>query len=559
MVDESNEALRLLSLLENYDPRSKKDREKMVEDIRKAHVEAFRCTVDMDGNILLHEAVHILSRNRSPFHSNDSLLMTIIEKDPESAFKANNQDQLALHLVCERSDDYRGYNGDSPVIDLLLEINPNSVDQPDKKGRFPLHYAVRRLAEKYTKVSLRRIITPKAATAKDIDGHTPLHYVAKVKQTRRLDESILRLLRGILNASPGALQVKSNSDDLPIHHAAETGHLSVFEVLAERSAQGLVVRNGSGKLPMDIAVESKSADVMVYLVLHHEESLPHGADLSKPLSEYLSRWCWRKCDGADLSTLIAKMPTEDVGRALDQMLEQHYEVDDSVRETIAHVLGEVAKKPSTLESSEIAVANAKVEELQKHADELKQTPSHFEKQVDGQGTKRESSLEEEKSMGQEKQLKLKQTKYHQDQKMSPLPERFDLSGEALMKYEVARGFEQAFLNVRRNDDDIAALRVTAQSLNDQLLKMRTERSMAQNFLSILLTHPRPEEEHFIQVVQTLKAELAEIEAELLKASQKHQRTMQSSTRSIDNVDSPSNESIRKKVRVSLSPMSARDE
>lgn len=53
MADESNEALRLLSLLDNYYPSSrasnKKDSEEMIEVMCKAPIEAFRCMVDMDG------------------------------------------------------------------------------------------------------------------------------------------------------------------------------------------------------------------------------------------------------------------------------------------------------------------------------------------------------------------------------------------------------------------------------------------------------------------------------------------------------------------------------
>lgn len=237
------------------------------------------------GSILLHEAVRVLSRKRRyPFHPNCSFLMKIIEKDPESAFKANSHGQLALHLVCERSDEYRGHSSSLPVTDLLLDINPTSVDQPDKKGCFPLHCAVRGLAEKYTGVS-RRIITPKAAMAKDNDGHTPLHYVAKAAHTRDCDENIEELLRVILNASPGALHVKSNSGDLPIHYAAEAGHLPLFKILAERSSQGLAVRNGAGKLPMDIAAARSFRDYnrLIFYFKRPGPARLHGQNSNSPV------------------------------------------------------------------------------------------------------------------------------------------------------------------------------------------------------------------------------------------------------------------------------------
>lgn len=106
-------------------------------------------------------------------------------------------------------------------------------------------------------------------------------------------------------------------------------------------------------------------------------------------------------------------------------------------------------------------------------------------------------------------------------------------------------------------NDTNAMKVIAQSLDNRLTKMRTQRSVSQNFLSVLVAQEQPDQAFLVQVVQTLNSELAEIEDGILNANNGVKCTM-----SMDDVlDAGPSEGLttRKRPRVSLSPTLRRDE
>ena len=106
----------------------------------------------------------------------------LVELDGAEAFATPNaRGELPLHVVVQRSSDYRRPSGSkqqpSEVFKLYewcLTVNADAVSQPDGKGRLPLHLCVARNEGSVVKALLEQF--PDAAKMQDDDGKTPLHY-----------------------------------------------------------------------------------------------------------------------------------------------------------------------------------------------------------------------------------------------------------------------------------------------------------------------------------------------------------------------------------------------
>lgn len=154
----------------------------------------------------------------------------------------------------------------------------------------------------------------------------------------------------------------------------------------------------------------------------------------------------------------------------------------------------------------------------------------MENQV-GKGRETNENLEREDQVSDleyhvsnlENQLALEKTKCKD--KVSSLQAKLGQTEKLFDNYGEARGSEHMLLNDHLPSNDTNAMKVIAQSLDSRLTKMRAQRSVSQNFLSVLVAQEQPDQAFLVQVVQTLNSELAEIEDGILSANNRVQSTM----------------------------------
>jgi myosin heavy subunit len=377
----------------------------------------------------------------------------------------------------------------------------------------------------------------------------------------------------------------SNSGDLPIHYGAKNGELSRFRELVKRYPESLSVRNGAGKLPLETALDASSFSIAAYLVINHGATVPPGLNFSNLLANSM-----RLKERVELPKLISLTPSEQFPRALDVYLTEarlpayRKEMVFLALSEFMKKLGEQASTPTTTLDDEskqvIAAAKAEVEELKQTCSDLqnrnKEREAQLEKQItelsqkaseDAQSQSEQLEVEHEQQLEQlEKQIEEAQKAFSDLQEKASRQEELLALEKAKvssveMKQAQTEPLFQAYAEARRCEEkflsgnhlpNTSALTSIAQSLNDRLTKLGTQRSVSQRFLSLILAQDQPDEEDLIQVVKSLSSELADIENDLLLTNNDSAHVP--ATNVTDEVDTPS-EPAKKRARVSLSPSS----
>lgn len=402
MSNSSISARCLVTLLDQISE-GKLELSKMATAIREAPDAAFREKVDGDGNLLLHKAIRILRRGNQKTLMYLIILTEILRKDQDCARMTNGLGQLPLHLMC----DHGMFKSMEPIkykciIELLLKAYPDSTVASDNKGYVPLHHAVHDLQVKDNvwlkdPEIFKGIITEASSQAQDNEGWTPLHHFATVVPCKDL------VLIGDLlltAANTASLKVTCNRGDLPIHCSARAGSLLLFQRLVKMYPESLEVRNGSGKLPVEVA----TSHVKEFIVRFYGRTLPPSADLSESLA-----WCIFDNNEEEASMLMSRMPADHFPRALDQYLKK-LRIEVHRRKIISNAVGEFATKLiirqmplSTTwddESSkrELVAAKTEVEELKQNVKEITDRSSKLVKSFD-QEKARTATLEKQVNEG----------------------------------------------------------------------------------------------------------------------------------------------------------------
>eukprot|EP00964_Phaeocystis_antarctica_P077041 scaffold47726_cov53-Phaeocystis_antarctica.AAC.4 len=139
------------------------------------------------------------------------------------------------------------------VVLALLAAHPEGAKEKDENGNLPLHFAV---AYEASEAVVQALLAahPEGAKEKNTYGSLPLH---RAVEEQASDAVVLALLA----AHPeGAKEKSDQTSSLPLHaavavEASDAVVLALLEVYPLASLR----KDGSGRLPLDIALESGAA------------------------------------------------------------------------------------------------------------------------------------------------------------------------------------------------------------------------------------------------------------------------------------------------------------
>jgi Ankyrin repeats (many copies) len=177
-----------------------------------------------------------------------------------------------LHLAIMRQYPMQAF------VQFLVEQRPQLLNEMDKCGRLPVHYAV--YCEKPMEI-LRLLVeqNPKTLRRKDVEGSLPLHVCARRKPSYKSTPIAPQLekARYLLERHPAALADPDGKGNLPLHLAVLRGKasLELVRLLVEARAESARQKNGAGMLPLHVATLNRETplDVLYYLLLYDPESL----------------------------------------------------------------------------------------------------------------------------------------------------------------------------------------------------------------------------------------------------------------------------------------------
>ena len=154
--------------------------------------------------------------------------------DVATAEAKNADEQSLLHLAA--------HGGDLEIVATLLKHDLD-VDQVDRDGRTPLHFATMKTHRGAARLLLEH---GAAIDPTDHDGRTVVHLAA--------EKNDAQLLQLVLGRAP-RLDIADARGNTPLHHAAGWGRLENVRLLLAAGAQ-LGLRNALGQTALDIAEAS---------------------------------------------------------------------------------------------------------------------------------------------------------------------------------------------------------------------------------------------------------------------------------------------------------------
>ncbi|CAB0031723.1 unnamed protein product [Trichogramma brassicae] len=198
---------------------------------------------DIDGNTPLHVAIH---------KNHVNLIGFLLRKgaDPNSP---NKNGETPLHRICEA-------NIDDLTVEMIFKICDEKhhlmqVDAQDKRGKRPLHVAIKNGNIKLVEILMGRGADPNSATN---IGLTPLHYNCK----RDVDEDVtMKRFFEIGNNVNKPVQVdpRDKFSYTPLHWAMKRGHKSMVELLLRKGADPHST-NDKGETPLHIVCAKDGDD-----------------------------------------------------------------------------------------------------------------------------------------------------------------------------------------------------------------------------------------------------------------------------------------------------------
>jgi ankyrin repeat protein len=224
------------------------------------------------GDLPLHVVVRSCATGNVSNKSRIALLeliQVLIDVYPQAVLEPNNDGYLPLHVAC-RED-----TPDSDIIDMLLSAIPHSLGGLDcgtrKTCRLPLHEACSRNTQV---TSIERMVAryPDAAEFAGADGNMPLHSACAQTSLNQQCSCIDVLIA----ACPQALQVEDAKGNFPLHLACKGGaDPSVIRLLVQSDPEVANLQDSKGDLPLHIACRhhASSYDLVQTLLDAYPESV----------------------------------------------------------------------------------------------------------------------------------------------------------------------------------------------------------------------------------------------------------------------------------------------
>ncbi len=178
----------------------------------------------------------------------ENIIPLISKKSPEPEEHSYPSNEIITELLEDMAE------GDFTKTISHLRQYPQLVNQRDKYGAVPLHYAA-----DSGNISHCRFLIEKGASvnSRDNNGATPLHYAASKGHTRVTE---------LLLSSGAEVNAKTDTDDAtPLHCASVGGFTETADLLISRGAE-LDARKTDGQTPLHRAVYKGRFDIVNLLL-----------------------------------------------------------------------------------------------------------------------------------------------------------------------------------------------------------------------------------------------------------------------------------------------------
>lgn len=157
------------------------------------------------------------------------------------------------------------YNEDVELLKILIEVCPQAVCEPDRRGWRAVHYTALKGNPEVIKWVLEQ--HPKCCKVTTKSGSFALHFAAQNQQQSAIGEygDSLEMLSEVFNGNPGAISSPDDTGALPLHLAAKRGTLESVQFLCQTYPTAITVEDREGLLPMHYAAARND------LLLHKTE------------------------------------------------------------------------------------------------------------------------------------------------------------------------------------------------------------------------------------------------------------------------------------------------
>ena len=158
-----------------------------------------------------------------------------------------------------------GVDNHLEIASYLLEVEPDTIYELDRRGRTLLHlacmnskadlalvqYLYNKMPEAIHIVDNDRGGSSYGRTSGEVGGKLPIH---KLCDNNKMDEKAsLEILRFMLDIDPNFLQMRDIEGNLPMHEAAINMPTSFCKVMMDAYPESLKLANHRGKLPIHLA------------------------------------------------------------------------------------------------------------------------------------------------------------------------------------------------------------------------------------------------------------------------------------------------------------------
>ena len=182
-----------------------------------------------------------------------SHLRGIMDEDHKLSLVGKEYDVSVLSLAVAKSRPSLAF------VEAILSVRRDAVRVPDKDGALPLMYAAA-WNEDITVLMKLYDEFPGAVKEKDAFGYTPLHFACYA--------GTLDAVKFLLSKYPKAAKSTTTNGAIPLHACASNSRYSnpeMSRILVECYREGIFAVDSDGSLPLHVAAQFSSIEVIRYL------------------------------------------------------------------------------------------------------------------------------------------------------------------------------------------------------------------------------------------------------------------------------------------------------
>jgi hypothetical protein len=172
---------------------------------------------------------------------NSEIMSLLIQANPESCYEVNKKGKLPFQLAC--------YNRYVMMIDLLYQENPDAIHGLDYNGNTPLHDACKTF--NYEVIQRLLSLLPGLNTVRNFKEQLPIHRLFSLipKDSFRLYKRQLESLKAICAINPEVISFPDRNNMLPLHLAVYYhSSYEVVEYIYNIYPSAALIQDSYGKL-----------------------------------------------------------------------------------------------------------------------------------------------------------------------------------------------------------------------------------------------------------------------------------------------------------------------